>query len=318
MAIIRTQGLVKHFGNFTAVGGINLTVNSGEIYGFLGPNGAGKTTTLLMLLNILKPTDGTIEIFGQPLATHAFDIKRRIGVVAEYQSFYDEMTALEYLLFFADIYQVADAKTRAESLLERLDLAEWRDQVIRGFSTGMQRKLGHARALLHQPDLLFLDEPISGLDPYGIIQVRELLLEANRHGTTIFISSHILSEIENTANRVGIISNGRLIAEGSPSSLQREFGGSQRIEVDLVEIPADLLSQLTAQPFIKRVEQVANLLTIHTATDQDYRGELGKLLATQGAVIQGMRVLEASLEETFVTITETHIRQLAQEVQHGR
>ncbi len=316
--MIRTHGLVKRFGNFTAVKGIDLTVNPGEIYGFLGPNGAGKTTTLMMLLGILKPTGGSIAIFGQPLARNAFAIKRRIGVVAEYQSFYDEMTALEYLLFFGEIYQVSDAQSRAMTLLERLDLAQWADGVIHSFSTGMKRKLGHARALLHKPDLLILDAPLSGLDPYGIIQVRELLLEANRGGTTVLISSHILGEIEQTADRVGIVAKGRLIAEDSPSALQTKFGGGARIEVDLVEGPDDLVVRLEALPFIASVEQTGNVYTIHTIEGGDHRGVLARALADCGAIVQGMRVLETSLEETFVTITEAHATSLAQEMQHDR
>jgi ABC-2 type transport system ATP-binding protein len=287
------------------------------MYGFLGPNGAGKTTTLLMLLGILKPTSGTIHIFGRPLSSNAFEIKQRIGVVAEYQSFYDDMTALEYLLFFGKLYRVEAAEKQAQALLERLDLWQWRDGVVGTFSTGMRKKLGFARAFLHSPELIVLDEPVSGLDPHGIIQVRELLLEAKQQGATVLLSSHVLSEVEIIADRVGILAGGRLVAEDTMANLERSVSGQQRIEVELVEAGDDLVQRLETLPYVQRIERQRDVLTVYTANDRDYRSDLGRALAEQHAVIQAMRSIKTSLEEVFITITDSHVSRWVEGSTHG-
>jgi ABC-2 type transport system ATP-binding protein len=309
--------LVKKFGDFTAVNDVSLAVRRGEMYGFLGPNGAGKTTTLLLLLGILKPTSGAIHIFGRSLAKDAFWIKQRIGVIAEDQSFYDEMTALEYLRFFGKLYRVVAVEKQAQALLERLDLWQWRDGIIGAFSTGMRKKLGFARALLHSPDLLILVEPVSGLDPHGIVQVRELLLEAKQQGATVLLSSHVLSEVERIADRVGILAAGRLAAEDTMTNLERRVSGQQRIEVELVEAHDDLAQKLETLPYVRRVEREQSLLTVYTANDRDYRADLGRALAEQRAVIQAMRSIKTSLEEVFITITEAHVNRWIGESAHG-
>ena len=169
---VETKNLTKRYGNFTAVNHLNLDIKAGESYGFLGPNGAGKTTSLMMLLGILKPTEGEVRISGELVSSDAFNTKRLIGFVPENQSFYEEMSAWEYLMFFAKLYQTERPKERGQEILEHLDLWAWRDVLISGYSNGMKRKLGFARATIHSPDLLVLDEPIAGLDPLGIIQIR--------------------------------------------------------------------------------------------------------------------------------------------------
>ena len=171
-----------------------------------------------------RPTSGEVRLFGKRLSDDPFALKRRVGVVIEAQSYYDEMTAWEYLTFFARLYRAQDASKRGQTLLERLGLWEWRDTIIGGFSTGMQRKLALVRALLHAPELLILDEPVASLDPFSVKQVRELLLDEHAAGRTILISSHILSEIERTADRVGIIARGRLLFEDTMSSLRLNAG----------------------------------------------------------------------------------------------
>ena len=172
--LIRAEHLAKHYGSVHAVRDLNLAVRPGEIYGFLGPNGAGKTTTLLMLLGIERPTAGRLELFGQPAPVDPFAVKRRLGVVGESQYLYDDLSAWEYLQFFGRLYGVADAERRGQELLERLGLWDFRRLRARDHSRGMQQKLGLARALLHRPELLVLDEPVSGLDPHGIRQVPKL------------------------------------------------------------------------------------------------------------------------------------------------
>ncbi len=302
--VIQTRGLTKVFGRFTAVDHVNLELYPGEIYGFLGPNGAGKTTTLMMILGSLAPTAGSIRIFGKELADDPFALKRRIGVVIEAQSYYDEMTAWEYLMFFAKLYRVEQAEKRTRQLLEQVNLWQWRDVVIGGYSTGMQRKLAIVRALLHSPELLILDEPVASLDPYGIRQVRELLMQEHAAGRTILISSHILSEVERTTDRVGIIVRGKLLFEDTMENLRRRVTGQRRIQVELVEPANGLAHELRALPFVRSVDASGQQLTITTCDDRDYRSDVARVIAGQGGIVQGMRAIEPTLEEAFITITE--------------
>lgn len=313
--MIETKNLRKKFGDFVAVDNISLQIEPGETYGFLGPNGAGKTTTLMMLLGILKPTDGQVFILGKPIQEKPFDIKKRIGVVAEYQSYYDEMTAWEYLNFFGKLFEVENFEKRAQDLLEKMNLWRFRDVIVGGYSTGMQRKLGFVRALLHSPDILILDEPVSGLDPFGIVQVREMLITEHEAGTTILISSHILSEVERTADRVGIIAQGKLLAEDYLDNLKHLYKTTRQIELDLYQPSKQLLQQISGLPFISNVLEEDDSLILDTNNDRDYRAELGKFLSTHGAIVQGMKARETTLEEAFITITEKHVQGLIPEEQ---
>lgn len=305
--IIQTNNLTKKFKNFTAVDKLNLSVKEGEVYGFLGPNGAGKTTTLLMLIGIIPSTEGDFSIFGKTLSENSFDVKKRIGMITEYQKYYEEMTAWEYLNFFAKFYKVEKFESRAEYLLSTLDLWMWKDVLIRNYSTGMSKKIGFARALLHSPDLIILDEPVSGLDPKGILQVRKILQEENEKGKTILISSHILSEIENTADRVGILVNGKLVKEDCITNLRKLGNSNNKIEVELLNYSPGLIDKLNLLSFVERIEHKENLVTIFTPNDKDYRDKLGLFLAENGAIILGLRKIETSLEEAFVTITENNV-----------
>ena len=209
--------------------------DTGEIYGFLGPNGAGKTTTIKILLNIVEPTTGKVSLFGQQLKRDALDIKRKIGVVSEKQYIYKEMTAGEYLDFFGDLYRVANKVRRVDALLEQLDLIEVKHKRLGSFSHGMQQKVGFARAFLHDPDLFILDEPILGLDPKGVKQIRDLIFAANRKGKTVFISSHLLSEVEKLCHKVGIINQGSLLAEATMTELKKRLVDATELTVELLK-----------------------------------------------------------------------------------
>lgn len=306
--MIQTTNLTKTFGAFTAVDHLNLKIYPGETYGFLGPNGAGKTTTLLMVLGILKPTEGEIHVLGERISSRSFSIKRRLGVVAEYQNFYDEMTAWEYLMFFSKLFEVEDSEKRIQELMERLQLWKWRDVLLGGYSTGMKRKLGFVRALVHSPEVLILDEPVSGLDPFGLVQIREVLIDEHKAGKTILISSHILSEVERAADRVGIIAQGRLLVEDSMENLRQRVGGCRRIELQTLDPTEKLTREINALPFVDHIDQENDLMVIYTRDNADYRADLGRFLTSQGVVVQGMRALETTLEDAFITITEAHIR----------
>ncbi len=308
--MIVTKDLTKKFGKFTAVDRLNLNIAKGESYGFLGPNGAGKTTTLLMLLGILHPTSGEVFIDGQQVSSASFDLKRKIGVVAEYQTFYENMTAWEYVAFFARLYQVANVEERAADLFDRLKLTEWQNTLISAYSTGMKKKLGFIRALVHSPEILILDEPVSGLDPFGIIQVRSLLTEEKQRGVTLIISSHILSEVEQTADKVGIISQGKLILEDSMDNLRGTVGEGDTITLKIANLSAQDIENFSRLPYVKQLTHEGDQLTLHTQAGQDYRPQIGQFLVENGLIPLEMKRAETSLEEAYITISERNLETL--------
>ncbi len=221
--IISADNLSKSYGGTKAVDELNLHIRKGEFFGFLGPNGAGKTTTIRMLTGILKQDHGKITVDG-----HASEDKRKIakviGVIPESRGFYEWMTAVEYLGFFADLYGIA-GKTKDEriaSLLSEVDLMKRKNSRIGTYSRGMRQRLGLARALINNPQVLFLDEPTLGLDPQGQEDIQILLKKLNMKGVTIFLSSHLLNEVSNLCSRIGIINNGKLIAEGTVDELRQK------------------------------------------------------------------------------------------------
>jgi len=309
--VIRTENLTKQYGEFRAVDSLNLRVEKGEIYGFLGPNGAGKTTTILMLLNILKPSRGSIYLLGDKLSSASFDTKRRVGVVSEKQYLYSEMTAGEYLDFFAGLYGVQDKSRRIDELLEELNLLDVKNRRLGAFSRGMQQKIGFARALLPEPELLILDEPISGLDPTGIKQIRDLIERENKTGKTVFISSHLLSEVEKLCGRVGIINKGKLLAEENMEGLRRRLSDVVELEVELSQTKKEIRDALSTLDFVREIREDENLLTIKVNSDRDYRAPISEAISQRGGVVLGIKVKEMSLEEAFMTITQKNISLLA-------
>ena len=308
--MIRTKNLTKEYDGFRAVSNLNLEVKEGEIYGFLGPNGAGKTTSILLLLGILKPTSGKIHLLGKELRKNSLSIKRRIGVVSEKQYLYKEMSAGEYLDFFAELYGSKNKKKRKkriDQLLSSVDLLEVKNRKLGAFSRGMQQKLGFARALLHNPDLLLLDEPVSGLDPTGIKQIRDLIEEENKKGSTIFISSHLLSEVERLCQRVGIINKGKLLAEDTMENLKHRLSDFIQIEVEIAKLPSKMLDIFSSFDFVKDITREKNLTILEVKNDKDYRADISEAIAREGGVVLGMKIREMSLEEAFITITRENI-----------
>lgn len=309
--MIRTENLTKEYDGFKAVDNLNLDVKEGEIYGFLGPNGAGKTTTILMLLGILRPTRGRIYLLEQELTKNFLSLKGRIGVVSEKQYLYKEMTAGEYLDFFADLYGVKDKKKKIDQLLKSVSLLEVKNRKLGAFSRGMQQKLGFARALLPDPELLLLDEPVSGLDPAGIKQIRNLIEKENKKGRTIFISSHLLSEVEKLCREVAIINEGKLLAEDTMENLRRKLSKTVELEIELSQAKEEITKALSSFDFIQGIKQRENLLTLRVKSDQDYRAPISETISRQGGIVLGIKVKEMSLEEAFITITQRNISLLA-------
>ena len=311
--MIETRGLTKRYGSFLAVDGIDLTIPRGEIYGFLGPNGAGKTSTIMMLLGIVRPTAGEIRLFGEAYTPGRLDLRRRIGVVPEKhpRGVWQWMSAEDYLGLFADLFEVPDSAARVDMLLSPVDLAAVRRRRIRDFSRGMLQKLSIIRALLADPDILFLDEPISGLDPLGIKQVRDLIISENREGRTIFISSHQLSEMEKICHRVAIIFRGRLMAEDSMASLISRISPDRQIHIELEAVPAGLVEKLRGLPFVREAWADANIVVVKISKEGDYRKMLAELLIRDGIVALSLAEKVPSLEDAFMTITQENVATLA-------
>src|SRR3989454_3496164 len=301
--VVRTEQLTKRYDGLVAVRDLEVRVEPGEIYGFLGPNGAGKTTTLLMVLGILKPTAGRIYLWGRPLEDDPLAVKRRIGVVGEHDYIYDHVTADEYLRFFADLYGIATPAARIAALLDRLGLLDLRPLRARDFPRGMKKKLSLARALLHDPELLLRDEPVSGLDPHGIVDVRHLLLELNRSGVTIFISSHLLSEVEQTAHRVGIMHRGRLIRQDTIPALRAWLRQEPVLEVELHAPVPHLEAHLRALPVVRGVQANGRRVVVTVTPGADHRGSISQAVAAAGGGIVGMHAHQTTLGEAVLTLT---------------
>jgi ABC-2 type transport system ATP-binding protein len=222
--MIEIEALTKIYGHFTAVDKINLSVRPGEIFGFIGPNGAGKTTTIKMIGGILAPTSGRVVIAGTDMAAEPEAAKGKIGFIPDRPYLYEKLTGMEFLRFTADLYHVraSEFKARAVQNLELFSLQDWADDLIESYSHGMKQRLIMAAALLHEPEVIIVDEPMVGLDPRAIRLVKDLFRRLAAKGTTIFMSTHTLRVAEETCDRIGIINRGRMIASGSTEDLRRE------------------------------------------------------------------------------------------------
>jgi ABC-2 type transport system ATP-binding protein len=235
-AIIQTQNLTKRYAQLVAVDALSLSVEQGAIYGFVGPNGAGKTTTMRMMTTLLQPTSGEAWVAGASIRRDPRGVRRAIGYMPDFFGVYDDMKVWEYLDFFAACYEIPEAARKAliDDLLELVDLSHRRDDMVDTLSRGMKQRLCLARTLAHDPQVLILDEPASGLDPRARIEIRELLLELSRLGKTIFFSTHILADVAEICTQVGIVEAGRLVAQGSLDEMQRRLAPHRRLHVTVL------------------------------------------------------------------------------------
>jgi len=227
---IATHDLLRVFGQKAAVNHLNLTIQRGEFYGFLGPNGAGKSTTIKMLTGLLRPTAGTAYVAGVNVWQDPLQARAMMGVLPEYLNLYERLSGREFLIFAGHMYGVpeADIRRRSEELLHILTLTDDADKLIVDYSVGMRKKIALAAALIHRPQVLFLDEPFEGIDPVSSRTIRDILHDLTQHGTTVFFSSHILEVVERLSSRVGIINQGVLVAEGTLQELRERASGEQK------------------------------------------------------------------------------------------
>ena len=297
--VIETQGLSFSFGDQQVVKSLSLQVPAGSIYGFLGPNGAGKTTTIKMLLNLLKTGEGSIHIFGQELQKNRISILAQIGSLIEQPAIYHHLTGKENLLNRALLLQV-DEK-RVDEMLKLVQLTAAANKKAGQYSLGMKQRLGIALALLNDPKLLILDEPTNGLDPNGIIEIRELLMRLVSNGKTVFISSHLLAEIEKMATHVGIINNGQLMFQCTIHDLQNISQPLINIETDNTVDAANLLKRHNFT-----VTDIDNDRLYVPFTSKQQIGEINTLLVQNNITVFGINKQHKDLEKLFLDITKSN------------
>ncbi len=300
--IVKTSHLSYSFRNgVKTLDDVNLEVPAGSIYGFLGPNGAGKTTTLRLLLGLLKNQAGELEVFGKPFTAHRLEILKRLGSLIEQPSLYLHLTAKENLEIYRLIYNVS--KVRVDEVLKLVGLESTGSKKAKQFSLGMRQRLSIAIALLHQPELLILDEPTNGLDPNGIIEIRELVKKLNKeYGTTVIVSSHILIEVEKMATHVGIIHKGGLLFQGPLQELQQMKSRQSVLEIETNDNGRAL--QILSAKY--RVQESESLLSLPYGGKQE-TAEINQLLVKGGVEVYSLHAKQNDLEQLFIEITSDNI-----------
>jgi lantibiotic transport system ATP-binding protein len=302
--LIQTHGLSRRFGTQLAVDDLNLLVPAGGVYGFLGPNGAGKTTAIRMLLGLIRPTAGEVQMFGLKLIENRQSLMRRVGALVEAPSLYPHLTGRENLEVTRRL--VASPRNLVNSALESMNLTKDADRRVREYSLGMRQRLGLALALLNKPELLILDEPTNGLDPAGIHEMRALIRRMPEElGVTVFLSSHLLSEVEQIASHIGIIHEGKLLFQGTLAELQNK----QRIQLNVgVKQPAQAADCLTKAGW--EVDQLDGMLSVAARTSDD-AVSINTLLVENRIDVFHLALAQASLEEIFLTLTTEQRRRAA-------
>ncbi|MBS1536212.1 MAG: ABC transporter ATP-binding protein [Bacteroidetes bacterium] len=297
--IIEIKDLTKKFKDFTAVDNLSMSVCRGDIFGFLGPNGAGKSTTIRMMLSLIEPTEGIITIFGKPLASHRKEILRNIGAIVEKPDFYLYLTAFKNLEILGRISGADISRKRIMEVLELVNLHERADSKVKTYSYGMKQRLGIAQALIHNPELIILDEPTNGLDPMGVKEVRDLILHLSREEKkTIFLSSHILPEVEVVASRMAIINKGRTVVEGEVQTLLNSGNFMVRIGVDKLHDAQILLENSEWKKHLEKSESELRLSLL-----QSDIARVNEFLVRNDIAVHSITSTR-SLEDYFLNITQ--------------
>ena len=302
---VQTLDLTRLYGDMVAVNQLNLTVNRADLFGFIGSNGAGKTTTLRILATFLAPSSGTARVLGHDVVKDADAVRHVIGYMPDFFGVYKDMEVTEYLDFFGACYRIP-AKQREKTVndvLELVGLTEKRGAIIGALSRGMQQRLGLARVLIHDPAVLLLDEPASGLDPRARIEMMAILQELQRLGKTIIISSHILSELQTLCNRVAIIEKGRLIYSGPVQGVRDQMAKGRVVWVKVSSDPTQATELLQARPEVAEVAVVDGSLKVTLADHDTDHSLVAEVLVRGGARLVELREDELGLEEVFLRVT---------------
>ena len=304
--MIHIQHLHKEYKGLTAVKDLSLELDAGDIFGFIGPNGAGKTTTIKMLATLLKPTSGKAEIDGVDVVEHPEAVRGRIGYMPAFFGIYDDMRVWEYLDFFAGAYRLPKAQRPRiiDDVLSLTDLAGKKDSYVEELSTGMKQRLCLAKTLIHDPKVLLLDEPASGLDPRARIEIKELFKELKAMGKTIIISSHILPELADFCNKVGIIERGEMLVSGDVQDIMAQVTGGRTLEVRLLDGHDRALELLEGSPGVRAVRRAEAHLHIDFAGDPAMQADLNTRLVEGGLRVLSFSEQETDLEDIFMKVTK--------------
>ena len=311
---ITVRNLTKYYGQEPAINNISFDVKTGEILGFLGPNGAGKTTTMKIITCYMPPTSGTVEVDGYSIADHSLEVRRKIGYLPELNPLYLDMNVMEYLEYAAQLHGLDSGRTKHQlaRMIEVCGLRDVRHKDIGELSKGYRQRVGLAQAMIHEPDVLILDEPTSGLDPNQIVEIRNLIKHLGR-AKTVILSTHILSEVQATCDRVIIINDGSIVADGTPSDLQEKFHGAESVAIELraaVSDPmADLFPKLKSIAGVESVEYSGGADDVHrfivgVSKGIDIREQVFRQAVAQQWVLLEMFRKRTSLEEVFHKLTQ--------------
>ena len=305
--MIEVENLTRYYGPTRAVRDISFHVDRGEVVGFLGPNGAGKTTTMRMLTGFLPPSDGTARLAGFDVFHESLEVRRRVGYMPETVPLYPEMTVWAYLDYMAALRQLPGRKAAVDRVLEACGIGDHADSMIAKLSKGYRQRVGLAQAILHEPEVLILDEPTIGLDPRQVSDVRALIQEIGREHTVI-LSSHVLPEVSQTCNRVLIINKGEIVAEGTPDELTSQLQGAERVLVRIADVGPE------AAGVLERVEGVIGVepadegaYQVSYAQGHDRRAELARAVVEQGWGLLELRSVGMSLEDIFLQLTTEEV-----------
>ena len=304
--MIKLENVSKYYKNFPAVVDLTLEIGRGEVFGFIGPNGAGKTTTIKMLSTLMLPTEGTLTIGGFDVITQPHEVRRLIGYMPDSFGVYDDLLVWEYLDYFAALYNLSSSsrKRSISDVLELTDLTVKRDSQVMSLSRGMKQRLCLAKTLLHDPDVLLLDEPASGLDPHARIEIRELIRELCRMGKTVLVSSHILTELADFCTSIGIIEAGRLLAAGRIDEITAKLTGNVVVDITVKGDPLVAMEVLAERTDIIRSTSDGRVIRIEYGGAPDDLDELLEYLVKRGVRVLDFSRSEADLEDIFLKVTK--------------
>lgn len=310
MPAIETVGLVKRFGSLAAVDGLSFEVEAGEIFGLLGPNGSGKTTTIRMLSCLIAPTEGQASVNGHDIRRDPLRVRETVGVLTENPSLYERLTAYENMEFFARAYGVADEAARAariREVLEFFELWERRDERVGTYSKGMKQKLAIARAIVHNPEVLFLDEPTAGLDPKASKDIRDMMERLSRQEKhTILLCTHNLEDAERLCSRVMIINKGKSIVTGTTEELRRKIAGPPKLEVSLIKVTEKIVRAAEGSEHVEVVEvnRTNTKLMIEVDDPDGSTPYVVKRIVDAGGLVRSVQLVEPSLEEAYLKLVK--------------
>jgi len=315
-AAIDVSGLVKQFGDFTAVKGITFSVAQGEIFGLLGPNGAGKSTLIRMLTTLLPPTRGTARVNGCDIVTQADDVRRSIGVIPQALTSDLELSVEENLIIFAKLYGVPRARRQKliDELLAAVELTEWRSAPVKNLSGGMRRRVEIARGLVHEPRIFFLDEPTTGLDPVSRVAVWEMLRSIkSQRDLTVLLTTHYMDEADKLCDRVAIVDHGELKALDSPLRLKMSIPGKNTLEVSFSHVPPGWMDRLRELPHVEGATGEGTIVRLQTANGPETTRALLDAAAAASVVVGSLTVQSTTLDDVFVHYTGRELRDALQE-----